>query len=173
MSRTSLNNWQCSLARTAEILGDKWTLMILRDAFFGLSTFSQFQRNLQVSRNVLSDRLEKLVANGILERTPTRPGVERYHYTLSEAGLELLPLLVTMMQWGDKWIFGSEGEPLLLLDREKRSPVQKVGVQARDGRYLRAQDITPTRGPGAGETLPGTRASRTQGTAGAEQLGRG
>lgn len=166
MSRTSLNDWQCSLARTAEILGDKWTLMILRDAFFGLSTFSQFQRNLKVSRNVLSDRLEKLVENGILQRTPTKPGVERYHYTLSESGLELLPLLATMMQWGDKWIFGSEGEPMVLLDRENRAPIQKVGVQARDGRYLQARDITPARGPGAGRASAKTKDSRPPAMAG-------
>ena len=92
--------------------------------------------------------------------------MERYHYTLSDAGLELMPLLVTMMQWGDKWIFGSEGEPLVLLDREKRAPIQKVCVQARDGRYLQAKDITQARGPGAGDASPKANDSRAPGIAG-------
>jgi DNA-binding HxlR family transcriptional regulator len=153
MSRTPLDHWQCSLARTADILGDKWTLMILRDAFFGLSTFSQFQQNLRVARNVLSDRLDKLVRHGILAREPVRPGVERYHYRLTEAGQELYPALVALMQWGDKWVFGAEGEPVVLVDREQGAPIQKVGLQARDGRYLRARDVAFVPGPNAPPAL--------------------
>lgn len=149
MSRTSLEHWQCSLARSADIVGDKWTLMILRDAFFGLSTFSQFQKNLQIARNVLSDRLAKLVQHGILRREPVRPGVERYRYQLTEAGQELFPVIVALTQWGDKWVFGAQGEPLVLVDREQGAPVQAVGLQARDGRYLRAADVTFVPGPNA------------------------
>ena len=137
------------MARAADILADKWTLMILRDAFFGLSTFSQFQKNLAIARNVLSDRLDKLVEHGILERLQPKPDVERYQYQLTEAGRELLPLLVVLMQWGDKWLFGSEGEPLVLLDKKHAAPIQKVGIQARDGRFLQASDITFTPGPNA------------------------
>ena len=141
------------MARAADILADKWTLMILRDAFFGLSTFSQFQKNLAIARNVLSDRLDKLVEHGILERMQPKPEVDRYQYQLTEAGRELLPLLVVLMQWGDKWIFGSEGEPLVLLDMKHGAPIQKVGIQARDGRFLQARDITFAPGPNASAEL--------------------
>lgn len=154
MSRTSFQHFHCSLARVADIIGDKWTLLILRDAMFGLRSFSQFQKNLGVARNILADRLERLVEHGILEKAPIRPGVERYEYRLSASGKELLPILVAMLQWGDKWIFGNEGEPLRLIDREYGAPLQSVGVQARDGRYLKLEDLSFELGPNPGPHSP-------------------
>ena len=149
MSRTSLKHMQCSLARTADILGDQWMLLILRDAFYGVKSFSDLRRNLGVAANVLSVRLEKLVDEGILAREPVRPGVERYHYHLTEKGKALFPVLISMTQWGDKWIFGNEGEPVQFIDREQRAPLQTVAVQARDGRCLQPADVTFRPGPSA------------------------
>ncbi len=149
MSRTSLSHMPCSLARTADILGDKWTLLILRDTFYGVSTFSDLRRNLGVAANVLSVRLERLMDEGILDKVAVRPGVERYRYHLTDKGKALFPVLIAMTQWGDKWIFGSEGEPVQFVDREHQAPVQDMAVQARDGRCLRPQDVTFRPGPSA------------------------
>ena len=153
MSRTSLHDWPCSLARAADIIGDKWTLVILRNAFYGQTSFSGFQKSLGLARNVLSDRLDKLVEHGILVRQPVRPGVARYRYTLTDAGRELFPVIVSLTQWGDKWLFGSDGEPVRLLDKEQQAPIQKMGVIARDGRYLQADDVSFAPGPSASDEL--------------------
>ena len=90
MSRTSLKDWPCAFARAADIIGDQWSLLILRDAFYGVNTWSGFQRSLKVARNVLADRLERLTDAGILERKPVRPGAQRYTYELTEAGHEFI-----------------------------------------------------------------------------------
>ena len=153
MSRTSLDNWPCSLARTADILGDKWTLVILRNAFYGQATFSQFQQSLGIARNILSNRLDKLVEHGILQREQTRPEVARYRYTLTDAGKELFPIIVSLTQWGDKWVFGQQGEPVKLLDKQHKAPIQKIGVLARDGRFLQPQDVCFAPGPSASSEL--------------------
>jgi DNA-binding HxlR family transcriptional regulator len=153
MTRTSLDHWQCSVARAADLLGDKWTLMIIRDAFYGLSTFSQFQKNLNVARNILSDRLEKLVEGGILRRVQSRPNVERYHYALTEAGRDLFPVIVALMHWGDEWVFKKEGEPVLLVDREKEAPIRKLTVQDSDGQPVGVRDVTFQPGPSAAPEL--------------------
>lgn len=144
MSRTSLQSFHCSLARTVDIIGDKWTLLVLRDAFFGSTTFSQFHKSLGMARNILSDRLDKLVEHGILEKKPTKPGVERYTYHLTSRGHELVPVLISITQWGDKWVFGEGAEPLKFVDKENREPIRKMGVQAQDGRSLSAEDILPS-----------------------------
>lgn len=149
MTRTSLKEFNCSLARTADIIGDKWTLLILRDAFFGASTFSQFQKNLGVARNILADRLEKLVGHEVLEKVPTRPGVERYTYHLSERGQALVPILIAMTQWGDQWVFGEGAEPLLFVDRAQGRPIRPIQVRSQDDRQLTATDITANPGPAA------------------------
>lgn len=149
MRRTELEHFNCSFARTLDILGDRWTLMIIRDAFYGISRFSDFQSRLGMARNILADRLEQLVTHNILVKVPTRPGVERFSYRLTERGKELYPALVAFCQWGDKWIFGCQGEPVRILDKKTGAPVQKVAVVSRDGRYLESQDITYAPGPGA------------------------
>lgn len=149
MTRTSLKDFNCSLARTADIIGDKWTLLILRDAFFGASAFSQFQKSLGVARNILADRLEKLVEHQVLEKVQTRPGVERYSYHLTERGRALVPVLVSLTQWGDQWVFGEGHEPIRFLDRKTGQPVQALKVRSNDGRALCAADITVAPGPAA------------------------
>ena len=151
MTRTSFEDFNCSAARALDVLGDKWTMLVIRDAFYGVSSFSQFQKRLGIARNVLSDRLEHLVNCDILERKPVRPGVDRYAYSLTEQGKTVFPILVALVQWGDKWKSGSAGEPVQILDRKSRAPVQPVGVLARDGRFLTPSDVFYAPGPGATE----------------------
>lgn len=149
MTRTSFEDFNCSTARAVNILGDKWTMLIVRDAFYGVSSFSQFQKRLGVARNVLSDRLDQLVQHDVLQRKPVRPGVDRYTYRLTERGKTIFPILIALMQWGDRWTSGNSGGPVVILDREANAPIQQVGVFARDGRHLTPADVLFAPGPGA------------------------
>lgn len=147
MTRTSLADYTCSIARTLEVIGDQWSFLIVRDAFLGVETFTGFQQRLGVSRNILSQRLSNLVRHGILVKQPVLQKSKRHRYQLTERGRELFPIVIATLQWGDKWMFGSEGEPVQVLDAEKHAPVQRVGVMSRDGRFLQSQDVIYERGP--------------------------
>jgi len=107
----------CSIARTLEVIGDRWTMLILRDAFRGVRRFDAFQRDLGIARNLLTDRLTKLVEHGVLEKQLYQDHPPRYEYRLTRKGIDLSPALVALMRWGDKWL--AEGDPpvSLLHDR--------------------------------------------------------
>ena len=152
MTRTSLKHFHCSMARTAEIIGDKWSLLILRDVLLGSTSFTQFHRSLGVARNILSNRLDTLVENELLEKRRARPGIERYTYHFTERGRELVPVLIAMMQWGDRWIFGDQAVPLELLDRREHQPIQQIKLLSSAGRELDPADLVPSPGPGADAT---------------------
>lgn len=141
MPRTSLAEYPCSIARTLDVIGDQWSFLIVRDALVGETTFSGFQKSLGVSKNILSQRLDHLVTHEILRKFPVSENARRNSYQLTSKGRELFPIVIAMLQWGDKWMFGSEGEPVQVLDKENHAPVQKVGVVARDGRFLQPQDV--------------------------------
>ena len=142
MTRTSFKDFNCSLARTADIVGDKWSLLIIRDAFFGVERFSDFQNRLGVARTVLSNRLHMLVENEILEKKSTNPEADRFIYKLTPRGKDLYIAIISLVQWGDKWIFGQGQEPVEIIDKEQLAPIQRLGVQARSGRFLEVEDIT-------------------------------
>jgi DNA-binding HxlR family transcriptional regulator len=149
MSRTPVHKMNCSWAQFAAVLGDKWSILILRDAFGGIKTFSEFEKRLGVAKNILSERLSQMVEKGILERRQSRPGIERYTYELTDRGKALFPVGVALMQWSDKWVFGSHGEPVKLTDKKSNAPIQAVNVISRDGRHLELEDIQWSPGPGA------------------------
>jgi len=129
------------LARTADLIGDKWTLMILRDAFYGVKSFSAFQLRLGVAKTVLSDRFKRLVEGGILERTGGSGEAAHPVYLLTPAGRELFPLIVAMVQWGDKWVFGAGQEPAELIEVASGAPVSRVDVRGRGGRSLSPREV--------------------------------
>ncbi len=110
-------NEVCSVARTLEMIGERWALLVLREAFLGTRRFEDFQRNIGCARNILSDRLQKLVGNGILERRRYQERPPRFEYRLSERGLDLYPILVGLMQWGDRHIAEERGRPVVLEHR--------------------------------------------------------
>lgn len=111
-----LSAFTCSVARTLDVVGDKWTLLILRDAFYGVRRFEDFTRDLGIARNVLTDRLEKLVANDVLERRQYEDRPPRFEYRLTRKGRDLLPVVVTMMHWGDTYTFEDDGPVDLIHD---------------------------------------------------------
>jgi DNA-binding HxlR family transcriptional regulator len=115
MHRKNFSDMDCSVARTLEVIGDRWTLLILRDAFYGVRRFDDFHRDLGVARNILTDRLNKLVANGVLERRPYEEHPPRYSYHLTPKGKDLLPILLTLTRWGDKWAADESGPPVTLI----------------------------------------------------------
>jgi DNA-binding HxlR family transcriptional regulator len=110
----------CSIRRTLDIVGEKWSLLVLREAFYGVRRFSDFERALGCARNILSARLGTLVDEGILTREPYRdPGSRaRYEYRLTEKGLELFPALIAVMHWGDRWTADPEGPPVEVRHRD-------------------------------------------------------
>ncbi|MCO5968333.1 winged helix-turn-helix transcriptional regulator [Actinoallomurus soli] len=123
--------------RTVDLVGDKWTLLILRDAFDGLRRFSQFQRSLGIAKNILSDRLAALVASGIMRTEPASDGTSYHAYVLTEKGLELFDLIVTLRQWGERNAFESGEEYRTLIDETTGEPLARVTYVRPDGRPLR------------------------------------
>jgi DNA-binding HxlR family transcriptional regulator len=107
----------CSVARTLSVIGDRWTLLILRDCFMRSRRFEEFQRSLGVTRHVLSDRLRKLVDAGILEKVRYQEKPARDEYRLTEKGLDLYPVMVSLLRWGDRWMAGERGAPLTLVHK--------------------------------------------------------
>ena len=108
----------CSVARTLAVVGDRWTLMVLRDCFLGTRRFDDFQSQLGATPHVLSDRLRKLVEEGVLERVAYQERPRRHEYRLTEKGLDLYPVIASLVRWGDRWTAGAEGPPLLLHRRD-------------------------------------------------------
>jgi DNA-binding HxlR family transcriptional regulator len=138
----------CSIARTLEVLGERWTLLIIRDVFSRRRRFDQIQENLGIARNVLSARLDWLVAEGILERRPYQQRPARYEYFLTEKGLELWPVMVAMMHWGDRHLTDT-GPPVVIRHKDCGGPVDDRGICERCGERLDAHDAYTEQGPGA------------------------
>lgn len=129
----------CPIPAAVELIGEKWAFLILRGAFNGLQHFEEFHGGLGIARNILSDRLARLVAGGILVRSTDPGDRRRVIYALTEKGEGLLPVFVALRQWGAKWGNG-EGE-VALCDRKHRKPIRQICVQAEDGRPLELADL--------------------------------
>ena len=145
MKLKSFDQFNCSLAQTLSVVGEHWSLLIVRDAFFGLTRFDQFQKKLGISRNVLALRLKTLVEKGILEKSD---GPGHPEYRLTERGRQLHPILVAMTQWGEQHMPHPAGERVVFVDRLDEQPVRPVSVYAQDGRTLQPEDMKVRFGPG-------------------------
>jgi DNA-binding HxlR family transcriptional regulator len=137
----------CSIARTLEIVGERWTLLIVRDALLGLTRFEQFQHSLGIARNVLADRLNRLVDEGILERVRYSERPPRHEYVLTEKGRELRLALAGLRQWGDAYL--SPKPPTLLRRKSDETPVVAALVPKDDPNILRPDEVESVPGPGA------------------------
>jgi len=146
MLKREYEGQNCSIARALEIVGERWTLLIVRDAFLGLRRFEQFQQSLGVARNVLTDRLNRLVDEGILERVRYSERPERFEYRLTRKGRELDIALVGLRQWGDRHL--SEKPPRVLRRKADRKPVIAALVP-RGTSVLRPYEVELVPGPGA------------------------
>lgn len=157
MKLKSFEHFNCSLAQTLSVIGEHWTLLIVRDAFFGIRRFDDFHKSLGISRNVLTVRLNKLVQAGVLSKSE---GPGHPEYRLTEKGLALQPVMVAMTQWGDTYMPNPDGKRLTFVDRRDGKPIKPVGIYAADGRRLKPKEIKAKAGPGlrkagsAGPSVP-------------------
>jgi DNA-binding HxlR family transcriptional regulator len=135
--RTALS---CPLPGAVDVIGERWAFLILRGALNGLKHFEEFQAGLGIARNILSDRLSKLVDGGILERRLDPSDKRRVIYSLTSKGEDLLPVVLALRQWGEKWGYGTM--KVVLADKRDRKPVRKICVLAHDGRELDLSDLT-------------------------------
>ena len=145
MLKRDYEGQNCSIARALEVVGERWTLLIVRDAFLGLSRFEQFQESLGIARNVLTERLNRLVEEGILERVRYSERPERFEYRLTQKGRDLQIALTGLVQWGDKYV--SEKPPRITRRKSDKRPVVAALVP-KGAEVLRADEIEVVDGPG-------------------------
>ena len=149
MRRKRFDKMNCGIAQGLEAIGDWWTLLIVRDAFFGARRFGDFQRSLGIAKNILSARLAHLVEHGIFERIDVGSEGERFEYHLTAKGEALLTVLTALREWADEWVFGRGNEPLVVRDRRTRRRIAKLEVADADGAPLTSRDLRFEPGPGA------------------------
>ena len=148
MKRTSFETMNCSVAQCLEVVGEWWSLLILRDVFMGVRRFDDLQARLGISRNVLTQRLRHLVDSGVLERVPYQQNPPRYEYRLTEKGIDLWPVLISLVKWGDKHAAAS-GPPRIIEHRGCGGQVNDHLSCDRCGQPLTARDVITRPGPGA------------------------
>src|SRR5262245_5080361 len=136
VGRKRFGDMNCGIAQALEVLGDWWTLLIVRDAFFGVRRFGDFEANLGIAKNILSDRLSHLVEHGIFEKQSLGESGQRFEYRLTEKGEALLPLLTALREWSDEWVFGRGHEPVIVKDRKSNRRIPKMRVTDAEGHPL-------------------------------------
>lgn len=140
MKRRSLTGDTCPVARSLDVIGDWWTLLIVRNALAGTRRFSEFQQQLGISKNILTTRLEKLVADRILELRPDPAGSRHREYHLTEKGMRLRVVLLALRQWGEDHLFEDGEEMTVLVDRRDGKPLDRLRPRSHDGRDLDEAD---------------------------------
>ena len=141
MKRKSLCTTNCPIARALDVIGDWWSLLLVRDAFFGKRRFSEFHKSLGLAKNILCTRLQKLIAHGIFEACPASDGSAYQEYVLTEKGRSLYIVLVALRQWGESCLFEQGELDVLLVDRETGQPVKPLELRSQDGRLLGPADL--------------------------------
>jgi DNA-binding HxlR family transcriptional regulator len=150
MTRAAIDD-DCGISQALNIVGEWRSLLVLRNLFNGMRTFDALQSHLGISSSVLAARLKTLTEEGIVEKRPV-PGDGRSHeYRLTEKGLDLYPVLVSLLHWGEKWAPNGRGPRLTLVERATGLPVREMAVTAQDGRPLGPREVTPFPGSGAGD----------------------
>jgi DNA-binding HxlR family transcriptional regulator len=143
----------CSVARTLELVGERWTLLIIRDAFLGVRRFGDFAERLGIARNVLQDRLERLVEAGILEKVPYQERPLRHEYRLTAMGRDLWPSIVALLQFGDRHLATEAGPPMLLLHKGCGGELDDRRLCRTCGAAVELRDVEAVPGPG-GARIP-------------------
>jgi DNA-binding HxlR family transcriptional regulator len=148
----------CSIARTLAILGERWTLLVLRQSFAGVRRYDEFQRTLGIARNVLADRLQTLVGEGILERRAYQERPRRFEYRLTQKGRDLYPVIVALMEWGDRYL-APDGPPMLLVHNRCGKETRPHFVCSECGEPIDPREMTPKAGPGLSPAAEAARAA--------------
>jgi DNA-binding HxlR family transcriptional regulator len=148
VKKVSFADMHCSIAQSLEVIGEWWTLLILRDAFLGVTRFEHFASRLGIARNVLTARLDKLVEADVLDRVPYDEARGRYDYRLTPKGRALFPVLTAIRQWGDEWIIGAGNEPVVVEHTTCGHTTHAVLTCDHCHEELRMRDVRARRGPG-------------------------
>jgi len=148
-----IDSQTCSMARGLAIFGDRWTLLIIRDCFRRVRRFSDFQKSLGITKHRLSDRLSRLVDEEILSKVPYDASGKRYEYRLTEKGLDLYPILMSVVQWGDKWVADEDGAPVIYTHKNCGKQTHPRYTCDGCGEAIQARDIAPEPGPGITKKL--------------------
>lgn len=149
MKWQELDRENCSLARAMAVVGDRWTLLVLREAFLRVRRFDDFQARLGIARRVLTERLAHLVDHGVLQKVAYQEAPVRYEYRLTEKGLGLYPVIIGLVHWGDAHYAGKKGPPLLHRHKSCGHDFRSVLTCSECGEVVEARDVQPHPGPGA------------------------
>jgi DNA-binding HxlR family transcriptional regulator len=149
VARKRFDEMNCSIAQALEVLGDWWTLLLVREAFFGTTRFKDFERHLGIAKNILAARLDHLVERGVFTREPAGEGGKRLEYRLTPMGKDLLTVMTALREWSDRWIYGEGNEPLVLRDARTGQRPPRLRLRDRSGAPLDARHLVPEPGPGA------------------------
>lgn len=154
MPRATFGQMHCSLARALDVIGDPWTPLVLRDIYLGLHRFEDLAVDLGIARNLLTARLRHLVETGVVERRPYSDHPPRVEYVLTEAGEDLVPVLIALTSWGDRWV-GPETGPPVIFQHRCGAPLDPQVTCPECGGAVAHDTVTARAGPG-GKTAPGT-----------------
>ena len=149
MQRKTFDGMNCSIARALDQVGEWWSLLIIRECTLGTTRFDEFQDRLGIARNILTNRLKRLTELGILEKSALGENERRQGYTLTPKGEELFPVLMALLQWGDKWAAGEDGPSVRFVERDSGKPLGAAGPQSAGGYTLGIRDVRMEPGPGA------------------------
>jgi DNA-binding HxlR family transcriptional regulator len=156
MQKTSFARMQCSLARGLELIGDWWSPLIIRDLYLDIARFDELVEDLGISRNLLTRRLAWLVRNGVVERRAYQQKPARYEYRLTEAGRDLVPAILALTAWGDRWARPKEGSPILFVHKSCGRQFRPQVTCSECGEPVSADTVAAVPGPG-GAAKAGTR----------------
>jgi DNA-binding HxlR family transcriptional regulator len=148
VKRTDTSGWPCTIARSVDVLGDHWNLLLIRQACLGTRRFEDFQRSLNIGRNILTLRLNRLVDEDLLERVEYRHNPPRREYRLTQKGREVYPILAAMAAWGERWLTGPEGTPLVLHHTGCGRDMRAVVVCSECSESIDVRQVRARPGPG-------------------------
>ena len=146
--RTDFATMRCPVARTMAVVGERWSILVLREAFYGATRFDEFERNLGIAPNILSARLRSLVQHGVLEKLPQAGG-----YRITEKGRDFFPAFLALKRWGDRWMTDDRGPLIVLEERATGREVSAPPVLASNGQPLTPEQVRVLPGPGAGSAI--------------------
>jgi DNA-binding HxlR family transcriptional regulator len=148
VKRTPFADWPCSVARTVDILGDWWTPLVLRESYLGVRRFDDFQHRLGIGRNILTQRLGRLVDEGLLARRPYKERPLRHEYVLTDKGRDFYPVMAAITRWGDAWLDGGEGPPVILHHTRCDHDMHAEVVCSECGEPIEVREVRARPGPG-------------------------
>ncbi|CAG2154347.1 hypothetical protein LMG31506_05063 [Cupriavidus yeoncheonensis] len=152
MPPTDFTTMPCPVARSMAVLGERWAILVMREAFYGSTRFDEFEKNLGIAPNILSARLKTLVTHGLLDRV-TPEGGGRHVYQLTEKGRDFFPAYVALKAWADRWMTDEKGPLTVLQDKRSGTEISTPSLTRADGTAITLDDVRVLPGPGAGRFL--------------------